>query len=474
MARLSDMIRRGETVLNRDEQGPATPDLEATRQGDPGQERADADGVEFRSLPPAQDPPPVKMRDFPILSQIYNEVGTVATVVEQINQISAFIQAFAGGEGFSLKDFAAMGAHAEASPASPPEEKAPPPETRMAAPPPAPSQAQPRTTPEVPPPPQPEPPQPQVVEPTVPEEVSEEEIEVLYGQLYTFVEGVTQAVQAGNPFDVGQAFVLISRVVDTPRATDILYRRAIYTREAEDTHAFASTVVLHTVNVAVYALKIGEGLGYSRDQLIDLGAAALVHDVGMVTLPIDLLTKGQFDKSDVARLHQHPIQGHAILSQLGDKYKWLAEIALQEHEREDGSGYPHGIKGPQIHQYAKIVGVADTYAGYTRSRGDRRGRLPFEAVKEIIQNMKQKFDSRVVRVLLSKLSAFPIGSLVKLNSGAIGMVVETDEAYPLRPAIRILYDAQGRQVSEERDIQLREYPILHITDAVLKEDLQRA
>jgi hypothetical protein len=77
----------------------------------------------------------------------------------------------------------------------------------------------------------------------------------------------------------------------------------------------------------------------------------------------------------------------------------------------------------------------------------------------------------VVRVLLTKLSAFPIGSLVKLNSGASGRVVSTDETSPLRPDISILYDAQGRKIQEERIIRLREYPILHITDAIYEEDL---
>ncbi len=115
--------------------------------------------------------------------------------------------------------------------------------------------------------------------------------------------------------------------------------------------------------------------------------------------------------------------------------------------------------------------MADVYAGLTRSRPSRRGLLPFEAVKEILQNHKPKFDSRVIRVLLGKLSAFPVGSLVQLNSGAVGTVVETDEAYPLRPSIRIVYDAQRRRVTEDRVVNLREFPILHISDAIYEEDL---
>lgn len=446
MPRLSDVIRNGESALQREREQA---EQERAARENAAQESAGEPpaGSEGGSVPPpgGQGVSRDKMRDFPILTQIYNEVGVVATVVDKIDQISAFIQAFARGEEVLQK---------------PPPAREAPPGAR-----PAPARAERREAPPArPAAPEPEP------EPE-PEAASEEEIEALYDQLYAFVETTMKSARSGQPFEIDRAFLLIARIVDLPRATDVLYRKAIYTRESGDRHEFESAVVLHSVNVAIYALKIGEGLGYNRDQLIDLGVAALLHDVGMVTLPPDIFSKGQLSDTDKAALRQHPNRGHQILSRLGEDYEWLAQVALQEHEREDGSGYPQGLKGNEIHQYAKIVGVADTYAGFTRSRPERRGLLPFEAVKEILQTHKPKFDSRVVRVLLGKLSAFPIGSLVQLNSGAVGTVVETDEAYPLRPVIRILYDAQNRRIEEDRVINLREYPILHIADAIYEEDI---
>ncbi len=454
MPRLSDMIRRGQSVFEREKEKAAEePEQEAAPQQSAQSETTEETGAEFRSLPGPQQPPPAQMQDFPILSQIHNEVGTVATVVEQISRISDFIQAFATGEEVPVQRPPAQAPPA-AAPAGPPAE-APP--AAPGAPPPSPAA----------------PPQPPAEAPPEPEAASEEEAEALYDQLYAFVEGVMTAAQAGNPFTIDQSFILIARALDLPQATDVLYRQAIYTRETDDDHGFGSAVVLHSVNVAVYTLKVGEGLGYNRDRLIDLGVAALLHDVGMVTLPPDIFSKGQLTQQDIEVLHQHPIKGHDILARLEGNYQWLADVARQEHEREDGTGYPQALKANDIHEYAKIVGVADTYAGLTRSRPERRGLLPFEAVKEILQNHKPKFDTRVVRVLLRKLSAFPIGSLVKLNSGAIGTVIETDEANQLRPVIRIFYDAQGRRVDEDRIIHLREYPILHITDVIYEEDLEQ-
>ena len=297
-------------------------------------------------------------------------------------------------------------------------------------------------------------------------------MEALYNDLYTFVEGMMRNAQTGASFSVEEAFALIPRVLDIPRATEVLYRRAIYTRASDEDAGFAAAVVYHSIHVAVYALKIGDGLGYRRNSLIGLGVASLLHDVGMAVLPPDIFSKGRLDEQDVERVRQHPLQAHDILSRLGDDYSWLTEIALQEHEREDGSGYPHELRGNQIHTYAKTIGVANTYAGLTRSRPERRGLLPFDAVKEITQNYRRKFDPRVVRVLLQKLSAFPVGSLIRLNSGVIGQVVETDEAYPLRPAIRVLYDVQGRKAEENRVLQLRDHPILHIMGAIYEEDIR--
>jgi HD-GYP domain-containing protein (c-di-GMP phosphodiesterase class II) len=159
------------------------------------------------------------------------------------------------------------------------------------------------------PPPQPE-----------PEPVSEEVIDAIYDRLYAFVEGVATSVQANQTFPVDQGFQLVSELVDTQSATDVLHRRAIYTRESSDQdQGFSAAVVLHSVNVCIYAVKIGEGLKFDRDQLIDLGVAGLVHDVGMVKLPIEFFTKGQLDQSDIDRLHMHPIDGHGILAQLGDQ-----------------------------------------------------------------------------------------------------------------------------------------------------------
>jgi HD-GYP domain-containing protein (c-di-GMP phosphodiesterase class II) len=131
------------------------------------------------------------------------------------------------------------------------------------------------------------------------------------------------------------------------------------------------------------------------------------------------------------------------------------------------------LRGDQIREEAKIIGIVDTYEGITRARPGRRGLLPPEAVKEITQNYRRKFGRPILRALLQELSAFPIGSVVRLNSGAIVRVVETDGDYPLRPVVDSLFDTDGRPVRKEQRIALRDNPMLYILGVVLDSELSR-
>lgn len=296
--------------------------------------------------------------------------------------------------------------------------------------------------------------------------LSDADIESLYTQLYAFVEEMMNAQQTGAQWHIEPAFALMEHMISTPQASEVLYQRAIQTPETIEDYGFENSVVLHSVNVAIYALKIGEGFAYTRDPLIELGVAALLHDVGMAHLPAEFFKKKKLDRRDLEQLRQHPAHGLSAIQALGSGYTWLADVVYQEHEREDGSGYPQGLPGKHIHPYAKIIGISDTYAGLTRARPVRPGLLPFEAVQEITRNQRTKFDSRLLSVLLSKLSSFPIGSVVKLNSGTVGRVIQTDDANPLRPTIQVIRNAHGHPVQDRREICLREHPLLYVTDVV--------
>jgi len=301
------------------------------------------------------------------------------------------------------------------------------------------------------------------------EERKEKAVVDIYDELYEFFAEVLSAAKTDQKFSIDRGVELVAKVIDTPSAIESLYRKAIYRKE------FKYDSRVHGINVAIFAIKIGEGLGYKRDQLVELGIAALIHDIGMCKIPDEVVNKeGVLTNEEYALIKKHPQFGYDIIfNALGEKYKWLAEVVSQEQEREGGQGYPRGLLGNEIHEYAKVIGIVDVYEALSHPRPQRKRFLPYEATKVIVNSSKNIFPQKLIKALLTKLSCFPISSYVVLNSKAIGRVVETNEAFPLRPVIEMLYDNTGKKLTEKKIVKLQDTPLLYITDSMFEEDLPK-
>jgi HD domain len=148
----------------------------------------------------------------------------------------------------------------------------------------------------------------------------------------------------------------------------------------------------------------------------------------------------------------------------------MAETASQIYERSDGSGYPRGLSGDEIHEFAKILGLLDLYEALVHSRPSRE-RLSFlEAVKYIFKSCKTQFERHYIKSLLRVFTVFPLHSCVELNSGAFGQVIETHPDQPMRPKLKVLMDSQRRKVLAERIIDLPEEPLLNVVRSVSEKE----
>ncbi len=226
-------------------------------------------------------------------------------------------------------------------------------------------------------------------------------------------------------------------------------------------------VVSNLVNTAIMAIKIGMGLKYTRDDLLRLGLAAILHDVGMGLLPDDILNKPTpLNAGERDLIKRHPEQSAQAIRRLGEDAAWVADIVLQEHERTGGQGYPRGLKGAEIHEYAQIIGLADTFEALLHVRPHRRQFLPHEAVRELVVKEKALFPTRILKCLIQQFSVFPLGTKVQLNTGEIGEVVELHPQYPLRPVVKV-YMGPGRVALQEPRLQdLSKTSLVHITEVV--------
>jgi HD-GYP domain-containing protein (c-di-GMP phosphodiesterase class II) len=302
--------------------------------------------------------------------------------------------------------------------------------------------------------------QERVDEQPLPASTPPEDPETLYRRVQGEVAHLVDALRSGNPCRVDQLQHSVADLVASLGRGDALLTLSAATT---DTHL---DLPGHMVNVAIFAVKIGQGIGCGDEDLRKVALSACLHDVGMVIVPRRILEKpGPLSPEELAIVRHHPERGHLMLKALGAEFDWVATVALQEQEREDGSGYPQGLKGDAINEYAKIIGLADLYESLTHGRPYQKRRVPFDAVKEVMSGSRQKFPNHILKGLIQGLSTFPMGSLVRLNSKEIARVIATNPTFPLRPVVEVITGPHGERLPAPRRVDLSQNSLVYITDS---------
>ena len=291
---------------------------------------------------------------------------------------------------------------------------------------------------------------------------------LVYDKAVTYMGDVFKALRNGTGFNLNTGFEIIKNIAAFDHPQDPVLIMALH---KDDWHAYVSH---HPVNVAIFAVKIAAHLGYERSKQMEIGMAGLFHDIGMAAIPDNILfKKARLNNDEVKVFKRRPDLSSKILRKMAPEHAYLAECAAQIYERIDGSGYPRGLKAGEVHEYAQLIGLLDMYESLIHTRPQRGRRTPFAAVKEIINASKNHFRKDHLKALLSIFTAFPIYSYVRLNSDAIGKVIETYPDQPLRPKIQILYDSQKRKVLTEKVVALPEDPLLHIIDSISELEIRQ-
>lgn len=235
-----------------------------------------------------------------------------------------------------------------------------------------------------------------------------------------------------------------------------------------------SYYIYQPIHTMLYALKLGLHMSYSAQQLSELGLCCLMQNIGMFLVPDQIINKrGALTAEEIAVIRKHPETGRDLLQPYQADYPWLLKSVYQHHERENGQGYPLGIKGDEITEYAKIIGLCDSYEAMTHSRPHRKAILQFDSVRQLIQSKERQFSPQILKVFLAELTIYPIGSYVRLNNAAIGRVIATNKSQPMRPVINLLVDGKGNRNAVEETIDLAKNSVLTILDVVPEEDIPR-
>ncbi|MDR3586181.1 MAG: HD-GYP domain-containing protein [Desulfosporosinus sp.] len=217
---------------------------------------------------------------------------------------------------------------------------------------------------------------------------------------------------------------------------------------------FDNYTYVHSVNVGLIASLIAINMGYMDEQLKELILGALLHDLGKMTIPTELLNKPTgLTTQEFEILKQHPIRGVELLKEVKISPEVLAGIR-QHHERWNGQGYPDGLKSNAIHPYARVIAVADVFDAITADRPYHEGIPLYYALELVEAGSDSDFAPEVVLALRNSLVIYPENSSVKLNTGEIGIVIDIPSNFPTRPLIRILFDKYGNLVQDEIVVDL--------------------
>jgi HD-GYP domain-containing protein (c-di-GMP phosphodiesterase class II) len=214
-------------------------------------------------------------------------------------------------------------------------------------------------------------------------------------------------------------------------------------------------LVLSSINCAIISMVTGFGLKLSGHKIIQLATGALLHDVGMLRIPAQILGKqNKLSARETELVKTHTLHSYNIIFKELHYAQEIAQTGLYHHEHWDGKGYPKKLQGHKIPVYAMIVAVVDSFVAMINKRPYRKHILGYDAVKNIMRDTFTRFNSEIVKVFLKSIGIYPVGSMVLLNDYRIGRVIDVQVGSPLRPKLEIVVDEIGRKLSAPQVLDL--------------------
>lgn len=211
---------------------------------------------------------------------------------------------------------------------------------------------------------------------------------------------------------------------------------------------------MHSVAVCALMVSLGRQLGLQGDHLKKAGLAGMLHDLGKAVMPMDVLNKpGKLTDAEFDTMKTHPERGHEMLVEGGSVGPVVLDVCLHHHEKFDGTGYPHKLAGDQISLFAKMGAVCDVYDAITSVRPYKSGWDPGEALRRMAQ-WKGHFDPRVFQAFVKTVGIYPIGSLLRLQSGRLAVVISQNPNSLLTPKVKAFFSTKSNLRIPPHEIDL--------------------
>jgi len=264
-----------------------------------------------------------------------------------------------------------------------------------------------------------------------------------------YIDQLLDDVRLGNSLDTDTARELVGEIADSiSRSPNAMLWLTHMKKRDEYTS-------IHCMNVCILAVTFGRTLGLERKQLDMLGLGALLHDIGKMSVPLEILNKpGRLTDEEFEIIKTHSMSGYNLLRQKKDMPGEVLDIVRSHHERINGRGYPDGLTADFIGLLVQITSIVDVYDAITSDRCYHDGIAPHDALKNMFDWAGENFDADLVENFIKCLGIYPIGSMVELNTGHIGIVVSASEKARLRPIILVVINKNGERYDIPRLLNL--------------------
>lgn len=274
-----------------------------------------------------------------------------------------------------------------------------------------------------------------------------------YDSALVTMQEVMSHVRQGAGLDVQKVQVAVKPMIDSVLRNQDAMAWLVYLRK-RDEYSYH-----HSIASSVWAVILGRHLGFDRQGLDTLAMGGMLLDIGKAKLPEKVAASpDKLTPTEYQAIMKHVDYGLEMVKLIPGVNADVLAMIEGHHERHDGSGYPRGLKGADIPVFARIAGLVDSYDAMTSHRPWARGKSPYDAIRELNAMAGVKFQKEMIEQFVQAMGMFPTGSIVEMNTGEIGIVVEQNPIRRLRPKVMLVLDAERQPFNDFHTLDLRKFP----------------
>jgi len=277
------------------------------------------------------------------------------------------------------------------------------------------------------------------MEPKVALEKEREQAIKVYAETKNVINNLLRDVKLGNPISIGPIHKLAEEINNSliNNHNALLCLAAI--REKDQ------YLLEHSVNVGILMGIFSRFLGYETETVHELVTGAILHDIGKIRVPNQILNKpGKLTETEWVEMKRHVVYGQEVLLKTEGVSDVTLSICGMHHERMDGTGYPMGLKEYEINNYGRLAAIVDIYDALTATRVYNKGRPPEDVLKFMLELAGHHLDKDLLLLFIRCMSVYPVGTVVELSNGKLGVVVSTHHEKPSNPTVRVFYNLRHK------------------------------